>query len=59
MMNTTGFRKNINVHNTFIIPNGLPLDKFKKENKTHNIKKKILFLEEYIKKRSRTPFQSN
>ena len=36
-------RKNINVHNTFIIPNGLPLDKFKKENKTYNIKKKILF----------------
>ena len=44
-------RKNINVHNTFIIPNGLPLDKFKKENKTYNIKKKYFFLEEYIKKR--------
>ena len=36
-------RKNINVHNTFIIPNGLSLNKFKDKKKKINDKKKILF----------------
>tara|TARA_B100000989_G_scaffold296198_1_gene278896 strand:+ start:2559 stop:3665 length:1107 start_codon:yes stop_codon:yes gene_type:complete len=36
-------RKNIKVHSTFVIPNGLSLKKFKNQKKKINVKKKILF----------------
>ena len=42
--------KNINVHNPFIIPNGIPIEQFKKRDLENKKKKKFYFLEEYIKK---------
>ena len=44
-------RKNINVHNSFIIPNGLSLNKFKDQIKKINDKKKILFFGRIHKKK--------
>ena len=43
--------KNIIIHNPFIIPNGVPLNKFKKINLKNKKKKKILFFGRIHKKK--------
>ena len=43
--------KNINVHNPFIIPNGIPIEQFKKRDLENKKKKKILFFGRIHKKK--------
>ena len=51
-MNTTKQKKTIKVHDTFVIPNGVDLDKFKKRTiRKKKLKKFFFFLEEFIRKR--------